>query len=205
VAQPAMEVTNVEALVPGGELLGDGDVVGMRPVAARRCTRGADGMRDDDALRGAPLRARAALDEGDDGAQDGLGGAEVTFVHAQLLPAEAHHHVAIAREPAPAQPGQSEPAQQREQLVSVLRRGVSQYELQLRGVAATAQQAGQRAKHLTGPDTKPPLAAFQTSVDTSMFSDVMLMLLTDEGRPPRIRFDTVPAVEITVPFFVCSM
>ena len=33
----------------------------------------------------------------------------------------------------------------------------------------------------------------------------MRMLLTDDGRPPRVRFDTVPAVEMTVPFFVCSM
>ena len=162
-------------------------------------------MRDDDALCGAPLRARAALDEGDDGAQDSLRRAEVALVHAQLVAAEAHHHVAVAREPAPAQPAQSEPAQQREQLVGVPWRGVRQAELQLRRVATAAQQSGQRAKHLTGPDTKPPLAAFQTSVDTSMFSGVMLMLLTDDGRPPRIRLDTVPAVEITVPFFVCSM
>ena len=162
-------------------------------------------MRNDHTLRGAPLGARGPLDEGDDGAEDGLRRAEVALVHAQLLAAEAHHDVAIAREPAPAQARQSETAQQGEQLVGVLRRGVSQNELQLRGIATAAQQVGQRAKHLTGPDTKPPLAAFQTSVDTSMFSCVMLMLFTDEGRPPRIRFDTVPAVEITVPFLVCSM
>ena len=55
------------------------------------------------------------------------------------------------------------------------------------------------------PETNPPEGAFQTSVDTSIFSDVMLMLLTDDGRPPRMRLDTVPAVEMTVPFFVCSM
>src|SRR6185369_11921218 len=133
------------------------------------------------------------------------GGAEIALVHAQLLTAEAHHHVAVARELAPAQPRQSESTQQREQLVGVLGRGIRQTELQLRDVATPAQQARQRAKHLTGPDANSPLAAFQTSVDTSMFSCVMLMLLTDEGRPPRIRFDTVPAVEITVPFFVCSM
>jgi hypothetical protein len=37
-----------------------------------------------------------------------------------------------------------------------------------------------------------------------MCSGVMRMLLTDEGRPPRMRFDTVPAVEMTVPLRVCS-
>jgi hypothetical protein len=31
------------------------------------------------------------------------------------------------------------------------------------------------------------------------------MTLTEDGRPPRDLFDTVPAVEITVPFRVCSM
>jgi hypothetical protein len=31
------------------------------------------------------------------------------------------------------------------------------------------------------------------------------MTLTDDGRPPRDLLETVPAVEITVPFFVCSM
>ena len=72
-------------------------------------------------------------------------------------------------------------------------------------VAARTKEAGQRAKHLTGPGVKPRTSADQTSVDTSMFSGVMLMLLTDDGRPPRIRLDTVPAVEITVPFLVCSM
>jgi hypothetical protein len=33
----------------------------------------------------------------------------------------------------------------------------------------------------------------------------MSMTLTDEGLPPRERFEIVPAVEITVPFLVCSM
>ena len=77
--------------------------------------------------------------------------------------------------------------------------------MELRRIVPPADQARQRAKHLTGPETKPLSAAFQTSVDTSIFSGEMLMLLTDEGRPPRIRLDTVPAVEITVPRFVCSM
>ena len=162
-------------------------------------------MCDDHALGRAPFRTRAAFDEGDDRTKHGLRRGEVALVHAQLVAAVAHHDVAIAREPTTPQPSQSETPQQREQFVGIPGRGVGQHELQLRGIASAAQQAGQRVKHLTGPETNPPLAAFQTSVDTSMFSGVMLMLLTDEGRPPRIRFDTVPAVEITVPFLVCSM
>jgi hypothetical protein len=42
-------------------------------------------------------------------------------------------------------------------------------------------------------------------VETSILSGVMRMLFTDPGRPPRARFEMVPAVEMTVPFFVCSM
>ena len=30
-------------------------------------------------------------------------------------------------------------------------------------------------------------------------------IFTDPGRPPRARFEIVPEVEMTVPFFVCSM
>jgi hypothetical protein len=33
----------------------------------------------------------------------------------------------------------------------------------------------------------------------------MSITLTEEGRPPRDLFEIVPAVEITVPFRVCSM
>jgi hypothetical protein len=33
----------------------------------------------------------------------------------------------------------------------------------------------------------------------------MLITLTEEGLPPRERLEIVPAVEITVPFRVCSM
>jgi hypothetical protein len=40
---------------------------------------------------------------------------------------------------------------------------------------------------------------------TSIVSPVIVMRFTDDGRPPRERFDTVPAVEMTVPFLVCSM
>jgi hypothetical protein len=40
---------------------------------------------------------------------------------------------------------------------------------------------------------------------TSIVSGPIAMTFTEEGRPPRDLFETVPAVEITVPFLVCSM
>jgi hypothetical protein len=45
----------------------------------------------------------------------------------------------------------------------------------------------------------------QTSVETSIAFVVMRMLFTEPGRPPRALFEIVPAVEMTVPFLVCSM
>jgi hypothetical protein len=38
-----------------------------------------------------------------------------------------------------------------------------------------------------------------------MVSRPIAMTFTEEGRPPRDLFETVPAVEITVPFLVCSI
>src|SRR3954467_10129373 len=70
---------------------------------------------------------------------------------------------------------------------------------------AGREQPLQRLKHLVGPGTKLLSADDHTSVDTSTCSGDSRMLFTDDGRPPRMRLDTVPAVEITVPFFVCSM
>jgi len=40
---------------------------------------------------------------------------------------------------------------------------------------------------------------------TSIVWDLMSMTFTEEGRPPRDLLEIVPAVEITVPFLVCSM
>ena len=48
-------------------------------------------------------------------------------------------------------------------------------------------------------------SADQMSVWTSMFFGVMRMLFTEDGRPPRPRLEIVLAVEIVVPFLVCSM
>jgi hypothetical protein len=58
---------------------------------------------------------------------------------------------------------------------------------------------------LDGPGTKPRSLADQTSVETSIAPFVMRMLFTDPGRPTRARLEIVPAVEMTVPFFVGSM
>ena len=56
-----------------------------------------------------------------------------------------------------------------------------------------------------GPSFIVASAEDQISVRTVISVDVMLTTLTEEGRRPRERFETVPAVEITVPRFVCSM
>ena len=162
-------------------------------------------MRDDDPLRRASLGARPTFDEHDDRAQHGQRRAEVALVHAQLAAAEADHHVAVARQSTALDASEPELLQELEEVIGVSRWGDVERELELRWIAIAAEEPSQRAKHLTGPETKPLAAAFQTSVDTSIFSCVMLMLLTDDGRPPRIRLETVPAVEITVPFLVCSM
>jgi len=77
-----------------------------------------------------------------------------------------------------------------------------QLEVELGGAA---EESLQRSKHLDGPGTKPRSAPDQTSVETSIAAVVMRMLLTEPGRPPRARFEIVPAVEMTVPFLVCSM
>lgn len=45
----------------------------------------------------------------------------------------------------------------------------------------------------------------QMFVVTSICAGRIRITFTDDGLPPRERLDTVPAVEITVPFFVCSM
>ena len=189
------------------ELLGDLGVVGMRAIAPRRRPRRPDRMRDDDALRRPPLGTRRALDEGDDRAQHRVGSVEVALVHAQLArrrssPSRCGCASVGSARSARARARAGAPAARRRRAA----RPALEPELELRRIVApTAKESRQRAKHLAGPDTKPPEAAFQTSVDTSIFSGVMLMLLTDDGRPPRMRLDIVPAVEITVPFFVCSM
>ena len=60
-----------------------------------------------------------------------------------------------------------------EQFLGVVRSTVVESKLELRLVAAAAEEAHQRAKHLAGPATKPPSPADQRRVDTSICSGVM--------------------------------
>src|SRR4051812_16078561 len=119
--------------------------------------------------------------------------------------AEAHHHVPVAREPAALDVPEPEGAQVREQIVRVAQRTIER-QCELCGIGAAApDEALQRGKHFAGPATKFRTPLCQMSVDTSTSCGVMRMLFTEEGRPPRDRFETVPAVEMIVPFLVCSM
>lgn len=70
---------------------------------------------------------------------------------------------------------------------------------------ASRKKFSQRSKQRCGPGTNVRLSSDQILVVTSIVFLPMLITFTDEGRPPRDRLDTVPAVEITVPFRVCSM
>lgn len=72
-------------------------------------------------------------------------------------------------------------------------------------LGSTPEKPFQRPKHLEGPATKARSPFDQRSVETSIASFVIRMLFTDPGLPPRARLEIVPAVEMTVPFFVCSM
>lgn len=71
--------------------------------------------------------------------------------------------------------------------------------------AANTDQASERSKQRCGPAKKFLFSSDQIRVVTSIVFAPMTMTFTDDGRPPRERLDTVPAVEITVPLFVCSM
>ena len=71
------------------------------------------------------------------------------------------------------------------------------------------QQAPRTAPHAAklraGPGANPPASLDQMRVETSIVFWRISSTLMLDGRPPRDRFETVPAVEITVPRFVCSM
>ena len=70
---------------------------------------------------------------------------------------------------------------------------------------ASREKFFQRSKQRCGPATNVRLSSDQIRVVTSMVLSEMLITFTDDGLPPRDLLDTVPAVDITVPFFVCSM
>src|ERR1035437_3579362 len=202
---PPVEVARVVALVPRRELLHDVLVVGMRALPSRRRPGRTNREGDDDPLCGAALGARTPLHEGDHRAQHRFRSVEVALVHAQLAAAEADHHVAVAREPSARDALETELAQACQKLLGRARDRRLEAQLELRRLAIAAKKTGQRLKHLVGPGTKPWSDADQTRVDTSISAGERRMLFTDDGHPPRILFDTVPAVEMTVPFFVCSM
>jgi hypothetical protein len=200
------EVVGVVARVPVAQLRGELAVVVVHALAAGRRLGGRDdGKADDDVAAGAAVGPGAAFDECDNAAKDGFGRDEVPFVDAKLAVAEAHHHVAVSREPKARDGLEPELPQPGEELVGGGGGNGLEEEVELCVVDAATEQARQRLKHLLGPGTKLRSWSDQTSVATSICCGEMRMLFTDDGRPPRIRFDTVPAVEMTVPFFVCSM
>ena len=79
------------------------------------------------------------------------------------------------------------------------------FEIQRKLKIASRQKLPYRSKQRCGPGTNVLLSSDQMRVVTSMVSLPIEITFTEEGRPPRERFETVPAVDITVPFFVCSM
>jgi hypothetical protein len=66
-------------------------------------------------------------------------------------------------------------------------------------------QSLERSKQRWGPWTNVRLSSDQILVVTSIDVGPIAITFTEDGRPPRERLDTVPAVEITVPFLVCSI
>ena len=80
-------------------------------------------LNDDDlALCHSSVGARAPFDEGHDRAMSFVRRREISAVDPQLGPSKAHHHIAIAREPATLDAFESKAAQAGEQLIGVLER-----------------------------------------------------------------------------------
>lgn len=125
----------------------------------------------------------------------------------ELVAAKADHHPGIAGQGAALDSLQSSRPENREQL-RCSAGGDVEFETQLCGIRVQPSPGNpilQRLKHFTGPATKFDASSDQSIVDTSISAGVMRMLFTDDGRPPRERFEIVPAVEMIVPFLVCSM
>ena len=201
----SMKVPSVVARVPLLELRGRGLVVRVRAFLARRTRRRRNRMRHDHALRRATLSARPCFHKADNRAMNSFWCVEKAFVDAELAAAEAHQHVPVVRELRALDAAEPEVPEPREKFAGVAWDGMVETEVELRRVMSAAEEPSQRVKHLVGPGTKLRSEVDHTSVETSILSGEMRMLFTEDGRPPRILFDTVPAVEITVPFFVCSM
>lgn len=97
-------------------------------------------------------------------------------------------------------------SQYRKEIFGRPRRDIKR-QTELRGIrmdCPTCEPVPYLLKHCTGPATKFAASSDQTRVDTSISVGMMLMLFTDDGRPPRERSEMVPAVEMIVPLFVCS-
>lgn len=190
-----------------------GLVVGVRPLPTCWFRADPGGRVGDDEFPGLAANGfRAALDEPDDGIEDFRRGVEIAAMHAHLGSVEADHHTGVFRELQlrdglqPAAAKQLEEAGFSQLLLCVWR------DVQIPRPARddSVEQSElhpllQRLKHRAGPATKFFSFSAQMSVDTSISVGVMRMRLTDDGRPPRDRFEMVPAVETTVPRLVCSM
>ena len=205
VAELSREVLPIVVGVPGLELphhRGVGRVGGLAGPAHRR--RPLDRIGEDRTPRRRAVGPRATAGEGDDRGQHRGRRAQKRFVDAELASAEADDDRSIPGQPAGVEALEAEGAEAREQLDRRSgRRG--ELEDELSGVGTVApEEVAQRAKHCEAPGTKVRILSDQIEVETSIEDEPRVITFTDDGRPPRDRFDTVPAVEITVPFFVCS-
>ena len=204
-SKDAGEMLGVEARVTVSQAHGKPLILRACPQPTDWLVGNVDWIIDNAATGSATGSAGAALDEGHDGFVHLRRRGEETLMNAKLSSTKAHHHVAIAGEPAAGDRRQPELTKAPEELVGgVDARRYLEWKRQLRWIMAT-EEAGQRLKHFARPGANVRASGDQRSVDTSISSGVMRMLLTDDGRPPRERFEMVPAVEMIVPFFVCSM
>ena len=155
-----------------------------------------------------PTRVRAffpctRLNEIDDCAEDLLGCIEKAAMDANFRSRVTDNDSPILRQPNRESVVEPKPLKDSSQIVGVAR---TRLELQRKlKLKPKSDQAAERSKQRWGPCTKVFLSSDQIRVVTSMVSGPILISFTEEGRPPRDRLDTVPAVEITVPLRVCSM
>ena len=194
-------------MVPCVELIDHRHIIGMGPLATigarRRPLHERKG--DDHALRRSSLGSRPPFHEHDDRTKHRFGRGEIALVRAQLGAGVAHHHGPVARQAHARDALQAELSKAGKELVGVARFTAIESQLDLCCIDASAKETRQRLKHFVGPGTKSLSDCDHSRVATSILSSESRMLFTDEGLPPRMRFETVPAVEMTVPFFVCSM
>lgn len=198
----------VQAHVLGDEAGSPLGVIGMQPLAAARRRTGGCGCVGDDDLTGlAPPAFGLAIDELDDRIEHFRRRAEIALVDPNFPIPKADHHAGVLRERTAVDMPKAPCSEQSEQLVAGPRIDVKR-EAKLRRVgrhSPAGDPIPYRLKHFAGPVTKLPTSSDQRSVDTSISAGVIRMLLTDDGRPPRERLEIVPAVEMIVPFLVCSM